>query len=123
MKTIGEVLDFLENECKPDDYVWFDFAGFQPTTVESWRGIYAEPALGFEESTMDGVKVQQLVKELEDVINGKTFYGWKGGEFSYGLYDTLHIDNCGKCTNTEIRDLTRLSWGCVIINTCRESAW
>ncbi len=46
--TIGEVMDALKR-AKEDMPVMFAFCGLKPTKVESWRGIYAEASIGFDE--------------------------------------------------------------------------
>jgi hypothetical protein len=108
--TIGEVIDALER-ADPGVRVVFDFGGIVPTTVASWRGIYAEAALGFEGgdyiSNADP-KVADLLAHLRESIDGRTFGGWKGGDYRYDRDTTLHIDNRGCCTNTE---LTRVEVG------------
>jgi hypothetical protein len=48
--TIGDVLNSLKH-AKPDIAVRFDFGGVSPTKIDSWRGVYAEPALGFSDGT------------------------------------------------------------------------
>lgn len=102
--TIGEVLTALKR-AKPDVYVMFGFGGVCPTTVGSWRGIYAEAAIGFTsgEYGHDGCTVEQLTNELTKAITpGVTYSGWKGGEYQYTEDTPLHVDNRGECTNTEI---------------------
>lgn len=106
---IHDVLKALK-QADPTIQVYFDFAGCVPTTVDSWRGIYAEPALGWQPSgyssyTGNSAKIPNcadLIAEIEKAIDGRTYTGWKGGEFSYSENDTLHIDNPGDCTQTEI---------------------
>lgn len=123
MKTTNQVLEELR-KAKPDMRVYFAFAHCIPTDVDSWRGVYAEPALGWKPSGYSGhvekyPLVADVIKELEGAINGRSFDGWKGGYFTYTGDETLHIDNSGDCTNTEIE---RIEIGpyCVIIHTTTE---
>lgn len=101
--TIGEILDSLKRAA-PDAIVKFDFGSVSPTTVESWRGIYAEAAIGFSDGSYGQhfTTVQEFREELTRAIDGRTYTGWKGGEFRYSRDTELHVDNRGNCSNTEI---------------------
>lgn len=108
--TIGEVIDALAT-AKPDVRVVFDFGGVVPTRVASWRGIYAEAALGFEGgdySANANPTAGTLLANLRESIDGRTFDGWKGGDYRFDRDTPLHIDNRGCYTNTE---LTRIDVG------------
>jgi hypothetical protein len=104
---IGRLLILLRN-CKrdPSPPVLFDFCRCFPTTVQSWRGVYAEAALGWTNHDFDydakETTVDDLIAELEKAIDGRKFTGWKGGEFSYNEDTEIHVDNPGECTHTEI---------------------
>jgi hypothetical protein len=122
---IKELLKILR-EAKQDISVYFDFCSCVPTTVGSWRGIYAEPALGWQASGYSGnVKnhptVASLILELEKAIDGREYTGWKGGEYSYSEESELHIDNNGDCTNTEISHITNNGWSLTIHTKYKES--
>ncbi len=108
--NIKQVIEKLK-QAPADHRVYFSPLRCVPTTVDSWRGIYAEPALGWEPSGYSGnVKeyptVASLIAELERAIDGRIYTGWKGGEYSYTENHTLHIDNPGDCTSTEIKEIT-----------------
>lgn len=122
MKTIKEVLDVLRSAEK-DARVYFDFCGTFPTSVESWRGVYSEPALGWASYShpeyKTAPKVEEVIGAIERAIDGRTFQGWKGGDYSYRDSDTLHIDNQGEYTNTEISGFD-VSEHSVTILTCCE---
>ena len=102
---IGQIKSQLKN-ANQDINVYFDFCRCVPTFVRSWRGIYAEPALGWEAERYGGDTVNktvaQVLEELEKATDGRKYTGWKGGGFSYNDNDILHVDNAGECTNTEI---------------------
>lgn len=120
---IGELIQRLKMAEKQDAEVWFDFAGCVPTTVDSWRGIYAEPALGWKPTGYsvtphdhgNSITVAMLIAELEGCI-GREYTGWKGGEYTYTKGDTLHIDNPGDCTHTELSRVEDLGYA-VILHT------
>ncbi len=105
--TIKEILNALD-EAKPELRVIFSFCRCIPTTVDSWRGSYSEPAIGWEPTGYSGNRpaiqyptVETFKKELKDSLD-KIYGGWKGGEYSYDEDSILHVDNSGDCTNTEI---------------------
>lgn len=118
MLSIGQVLEVLR-QAPPDHQVWFDFCRTRPTGVDSWRGIYAEPALSWV--CDDGVTtVADLTTWLEHAIApGAVFHGYKGGEYRYEATDWLHVDNWGLCTDTEIHKVTFDGYE-VLIHTRRE---
>ena len=106
--SIREILRELKH-ADPTRVVRYDFVGCVPTTVESWRGVYSEPALGWAATGYSSIAQRQplhtvgdLVSELEAVVQGREHEGWKGGEFSYGPDQTLHVDNPGDCNHTMI---------------------
>ena len=119
--TIGEVIDALE-KAKPDAVVFFSFGGCDPTTIDSWRGIYSEAALGFKDGGRGGesVKVEALLAELRKAIDGRTYTGWKGGDFTYSRSTPLHIDNPGCYTSTELFRIENDDWA-VYLHTAREN--
>lgn len=101
--------------ARPNAKVFFDFCGIAPDEVRSWRGIYAEPALGWKVISWDeGHTVESLIEELNKAISGNVFYGYKGGEFQYDGDEPLHIDNDGEYTNTEISHIEDLGYKVVI---------
>ena len=101
--TIGEVLEALK-ACKPTASVHFDFCDCVPAVVDSWRGVYAEAALGWSPYSRDAMTtVSQLIVELKSSIaDDREFVGWKGGKYRYRLDTPLHVDNRGKCTYTDL---------------------
>ena len=48
----------------------------------SWRGIYAEPALFFDNKD-EYIPISELNEAFDDLTSGKEFYGYKGGEYSF----------------------------------------
>ena len=120
--TINELLNELK-KAKQGATVVFDFCGCFPTVVDSWRGIYAEPAIGW--GKLDYVKfdkyptVANVIAELEKAIGGRFYTGWKGGDFSYTGNSQLHVDNPGEYTITELARVEDCDWQ-VILHTVRE---
>jgi hypothetical protein len=93
-------------QSKSEHPVYFDFCDCIPTKISSWRGVYSDPAIGWFPSGYSGDEkaptVQEFLAELSTATSGKIYTGWKGGEFSYNDGHTLHVDNWGDSTNTEI---------------------
>ncbi len=101
--TIGQLVKELE-KADIDSAVYIDFGGCIPTEIDSWRGVYTEAALGWMENSygVETPRVGDLIRELKSSI-GKIYIGYKGGENTFNGDTSLHIDNDGKCTHTEIR--------------------
>jgi hypothetical protein len=107
--TLGEAIAILESseltyasyEKKlTDKMVQFDFGYMHPDGVDSWRGIYAELAIGYSEES-GGVTAKDFLKQLKDAV-GATFTGYKGGDFMMGKATPLHVDNYGHCSSTAL---------------------
>ncbi|MDD4931820.1 MAG: hypothetical protein PHG66_06795 [Candidatus Colwellbacteria bacterium] len=116
---IGDLIKELK-KGKPFQQVYFDFGGCFPTDVDSWRGVYAEPALGWTNRAIDfhtkftPPMVSQLITRLEEAVNGKEFEGYKGGKFKYTKGAEIHIDNYGECTHTEIESVEHYEYVTII---------
>ncbi len=118
---IGEIKKHLQ-QAKSDMPVYFDFCHCVPTKIDNWRGICAEPAIGWSPSGYSGVgkapTVQEFVDELNIATSGKIYTVWKGNDFTFTYDDshTLHVDNLGDKTKTEITSIEVGEW-CVTIHT------
>jgi hypothetical protein len=111
--NIGTIKKYLA-VAKKDLPVQFDFCNCRPVTVSSWRGIYAEPTIGW--STEGETTVDQFLTELNLATSGKIYEGWKGGDFQYDDNSPLHVDNPGRYTLTEIVAVEVTEWD-VILHT------
>jgi hypothetical protein len=108
-KTLGELIDLLKRR-DPDEKVRYDFGPFCPTTLDSYRGYYDDLALGFDEIDWDTYPtVKSLVAELESAI-GKTFTGWKGGDYVMDRETPLWVANPGDSHGTAITGLAECRW-------------
>ncbi len=114
MMTIGEVLNALEG-VGDDLTVRFAFGGVSPTRVDSWRGIYAEAALGFSSGEYGDPRctVGALRKELLGALE-QSYEGWRGGTYEYTRETPLHVDNQGCYTNTELVKVQVLEYSVVL---------
>lgn len=62
------------------------------SSPHSWRGDYSELAFEPEENTTVGA----MLKCAEDSL-GKTFTGYKGGEFKMGEYTEVYLAEYSTC--------------------------
>ena len=108
--TLGELILKLEAAKDKTVDVRFDFAWFRPRGLRSWRGSYSEIAIEWDEKTE--TKVQWLIDELKAAI-GKTYEGYKGGDFTMGKNTPVWVDNYGDASHTGVVDV--LDNGYVVI--------
>ena len=68
----------------------------------SWRGIYSEPALFFDEDS-DYVPISTLADALDDLSSGRPFEGYKCGRYWYDACSPLHFESgYSYCSDTSI---------------------
>jgi len=120
--TIGQLLDELR-KFDQKIAVTFDFGHCYPTNIDSWRGSYDEPSIGWASDDGQIHTVAMLINELEKSISsGSVYYGYNGGEYQYTKESPLHVDNKGICSNTGITSICEGKYGWrVVIHTRYES--
>jgi hypothetical protein len=109
--SLGELIAKLEaisptytdyQEKEQPKLVYFDFPEAKPTHLDSWRGAYDELALEFTwEEEAKSPTVTGLLEELREAI-GKTYTGYKGGDFVMGKTTPIWVANYGHSDNTAI---------------------
>lgn len=125
--TIGQLLDKLESidlksESGKEKQVYYDFGSAIPTSIDSWRGSYAEAALGYRLTGYDATEhfgskpLSELIAELKNV-NNRSYEGWKGGDFYYDKDTPLWVANSGNSGSTAIYDVLDDGWRVVLL-TC-----
>jgi hypothetical protein len=90
--TLGEFIDELE-KLPGEAEIAFEFGDLVPGRFHSWRMVYSQLCLDW-----DGrwpLKVSQLLAEAKACV-GKTFEGWKGGDFVMGRDTNLWIARAGE---------------------------
>lgn len=110
MMTLGKFIKALE-KCSRKATVTLEPFGAIPTCFDSYRGYYSDLALGyvFSEYSPDvEITVEQLLKMAKKCI-GKTFTGWKGGDFVMDETTPLWISNLGKCSDIVIEEVKQIS--------------
>lgn len=101
--TIGLLIDELGEIEDKEKIVIFDFGGFYPGRIHSWRGAYDYPALSFHGDYNEAPSVQDLISELrQSILTGTIHIGWKGGEFCYDENSRLFVSAVGEANNTGI---------------------
>ena len=103
---------------RPDDERsgFFDFGTLEPTEFDSYRGFYSDLALGFEVEG-EGVTVAGLLASAREAL-GKTYCGYKGGDYVMTDRTPLWAANYGRSGQTAICGLRDEDWA-VFIETCR----
>lgn len=108
--------DIVEPKC-----VQFDFGTAIPTSLHSWRGVYSQLALGYEltgydnhETHLKEISADDLLKELKSAV-GKSFEGWKGGNYRMNRDTPVWVSNQGNGSDTRIVDVIDKEYKLVII--------
>lgn len=129
--TLGEIIEKLERihlnkDAMIEKYdhearVEYDFGTAFPTTLDSWRGAYRELALGYELSEYDGEQfahktLTDLLEELKGAI-GKTYTGWKGGDFVMDDSTPVWVANSGNAGNTAIVDIVDNEYSVILMTS------
>lgn len=98
--------------------VRFDFEYLRPDHIGSWRGIYAELALGFVSE--DEIKLSEFLTLLKEA-DGKTFEGYKGGDFTMSRHTPVWVANYGNSGNTAVVDVVDAEYEVILITAYRNS--
>lgn len=114
---LGRLIQLLES-CQQDAIIIFDFGRCVPTTVCSSRGDYSDLSLqwAYDDPKYYERKVADVLVNLKAAI-GKTFTGYKGGDYRMDQYTQICVDNSGDWTNTQIVGVRDLGYGYVVIDT------
>lgn len=107
--TLGEFIGMLETR-PADQRVSFDFGGLTPTKPDSYRGYYDHLAFGYGE---DAVTVADVLAWCRAAV-GKTYEGYKGGDFTMGLHTPLWVAEYGRSNSTAVLGLEPCDYWCVI---------
>lgn len=111
--TLGAVIAALER-AEPEADVQYDFCYTRPTTVASYRGYHDHLALGWSEDSVKDKsgnfvshwpKAKDVLAELKSAL-GKTFKGYKGGDFMMAANTPLWVAKWGQSGGTGIVGMT-----------------
>jgi hypothetical protein len=92
--TLGELTLKMEAIKNKDLPVVFDDLKHFPVTLSSWRGAYDE--LAFEYSCDDTEKTVHTILSMLKEAMGKTYTGYKGGDFIMGKLTPVWVANWGE---------------------------
>lgn len=122
--TLGELIAKLEaiplkhhrdfDNSDDDVKVIFDFPDQYPTILDSWRGVYAELAMGYCDNEEKLLK--DLLADCKSAV-GKEFSGYKGGEFVMGKSTPIWVANYGDSGNTAIVDVIHDSSRVILVTS------
>lgn len=119
--SLGQLIDALKevraSNDKEDITVCFDFEYARPTDLSSWRGVYAELAIGF---AFDGdeTSLDELIVRAERSV-GKTFEGYKGGDFTMTRNTPVWVANYGNAGSTAVTGVYDDGWQVVLLTGYR----
>jgi len=124
--TLGQLIEKVEAIAKngyklsdgSEPTVRYDFEYLFPTAIDSWRGSYAELALNFE-SNGEELPVSKFIELLKSAV-GKTFEGYKGGDFTMDESTPIWVANCGNSGNTAVVDVLDCKYVVILITGYRE---
>lgn len=97
--SVGGLIRLLEKRER-EQMVSFDFGHRRPSGIHSYRGFYDHLAIGHVYGG-DDVTVDGLLLSLKDAI-GKTFQGWKGGDYRMNAQTPIWCDDAGDASSTAI---------------------
>lgn len=126
--TLGELIAKIEpiaekqkqriTDGREEAQVYFDFEYLHPTRLISWRGSYAELSLCYS-TEGDAMPVSKFLEKLKEAV-GKTFYGYKGGNFQMSRQTPIWVANYGNAGNTAVIGVLDLDYNVIIQTGYRE---
>ena len=136
--SLGELLARLE-ALDPELPVFFTFDGQLdgvPADYHSYRGYYRFIALaryfgGYEDGTwnylQEGMTVYETVGKLAEATReaiGKTYVGWKGGNFTMSRRTPVWVSQQGGASGMGIVDVVEKDgWGVELVTKLIEEDW
>lgn len=111
--TLGALIDALSKRPR-DHHVRFDFGALVPRGVASYRGYYSDLAIGHDDEWAKPRTLGLLLDDLTAAV-GKTFYGYKGGEYTMTRYTVVWAANYGQSDQTAIVGVTGNDYQTVLV--------
>ncbi|GAB3937263.1 hypothetical protein [Larkinella terrae] len=126
--SLGDIIDRIEpliaNQpdvielYKEEATVRYDFGYLFPTEIDSWRGSYDELALNYTEEGKE-TAITAFLELLKSAV-GKTFEGYKGGDYVMNENTPVWVANYGNSGNTAIIDVLNQEHTVILITAYRE---
>lgn len=121
--SLGQLIDKMEEVDMEDEcFITYDWAFAKPTVLDSWRGSYAELAIGYDmEGDYYATCAHQFLEKLKSAVE-ETFTGYKGGNFTMTKNTPLWVSNYSETGNTQVVGITPIRSGSggiwhIVINT------
>ena len=99
--TIGEAIDKLHNIPTKIRIIGTDIEAY-PIDIDSYRGYYCDLAIEYSDTS----NYFDLLQALEEAI-GKTYTGYKGGNYTMCEDTTVWVSNYGKCSGLALVDVIK----------------
>lgn len=116
--TLGKAIDALSK--MPGDLpvvIASDFphySGMAPGRLISYRGYYSDLAIAPRDEDNGGVTVANFLADLR-AANGKTFTGYKGGDFTMDDGTVLWVSSYGTSSALAVMSFTRVDDAVAIV--------
>jgi hypothetical protein len=116
--NLGQLITEL-NKFPKEYFVEFDFARLVPLEFGSYRGYYEHLYIGFSDEKSP-MSVGLFLSSAKEAV-GKTFTGYKGGNYKMTTKTTLWVANYSHSSSTVIEGLSAYpEESLVVIRTTRE---
>ena len=113
--SLGEMIDELEKVRDKDACVVFDWCDMEPSEFRSYRGYYEHLVIVPAGSIMDNT-VKSFLNKCKDCV-GKTFTGYKGGDFRMGRKTPVWIGYPSRATGYGVEAVEEDTYGRIILKT------
>lgn len=124
--SLGEIISKCEEIKRKQDIsdgseitVRYDFEYFYPTKIKSWRGVYSELALDIESGGKE-MTLSDFIDMLKAAV-GKTFEGYKGGDYLMSRHTPVWVANYGNSGNTAVIDVVDAGYIVILVTAYRET--
>ena len=107
---LGQIIDALQI-TDPEQGVQFDFGGFEPADIGSYRGYYSDLALTFSDRVeMTAGKLLNILQQAD----GHVFSGYKGGDYRMDRDTPVWVANYGECHGVAVVGVEDQGWRVLI---------
>lgn len=108
--TLGKMIAALD-DAHPSAVVMFSEDGFSPNYLGSYRGYYSDLMVTAKDAPMTVAKFRALLIKA----NGRTFTGYKGGDFVMTDKTPLWRDEYGCASGNAIMAVTKKDGSVVLV--------
>lgn len=87
-----------------------------PTDLISYRGYYSDLAIDYGTANEEGIRpveVDEFRNWLREAI-GKTYTGYKGGDFTMSKITPMWVDQYSRCQNFAVSEVVYDDYNCII---------